>query len=233
MPSWKVHREIGEIVCLGFSDERIDEIIDFGGKHDSGRYDPSELRDQFLWALSNWGPLGGIYYLLHHVLDRLSEILVSELCKACEEYLLGKGLEESYEEVLKNSWARLTYDFSFPRTWDEEVDEAIKRSLEYILAVLRLGWEAAISFLILDVNSSGEPTVGRRVEIGMISKIVAYRELRGFELEESKVREFLVKLGDLAAERARRFKEGIKVEEDLEEKLNKAIEALEKVIQRL
>ena len=38
MPSWKVHRIIGKIVCVGFYDNEIDRLIDMIGEHDAGRY---------------------------------------------------------------------------------------------------------------------------------------------------------------------------------------------------
>lgn len=205
MPSWKVHRIIGKIVCVGFYDNEIDRLIDMIGEHDAGRYDPRVLHEHFKYVKERWGERGIVYYVLHHVLDRLSDILVSELSRLCEEYVLkGTPSEELYDELLKKSLERLRLDVkNFPKAGDERVDRVLRLTIEYIIATLEVSWEAAVAFLITDMSSTGEPMVAKRVLNAMMVKSVAYTYKYGRKLDEKLIFEFLEEVGDIARERAK------------------------------
>ena len=105
MPSHRVHRIIGERICE-YSNPVIDELIDgyigieelnetvessrtlhldlFGGsrqeeKHDAARTSCSDLLKQVEAVYSRFGDKGLCYYILHHYLDKLPNILRGQL----------------------------------------------------------------------------------------------------------------------------------------------------------
>ena len=63
-------------IC-GFYSEEIDRLIDAEEKHDTGRYDVEVFLKQVEYIQRNYGMKGVEYYLLHHLLDRLKDELVS------------------------------------------------------------------------------------------------------------------------------------------------------------
>ncbi len=96
MPSWRTHRIIGDIVC-GFSDSKIDELIDIKYGHDSSRYDPAVLNQIANEVYSKHGEKGICYLVLHHFLDRFNDIITSELAKAHTLYESRKiNINEAY-----------------------------------------------------------------------------------------------------------------------------------------
>ena len=102
--------------------------------HDAGRYDPRVLHEHFKYVVEGWGGKGIVYYVLHHVLDGLSDILVSELSRLCEECVLkGALLEELYDELLKKLLERLCVDVkNFPKMGDERIGRVLRLIIEYI-----------------------------------------------------------------------------------------------------
>lgn len=200
-PSWKLHRLIGTIVC-DFYDHKIDKLIDIR-EHDVGRYDKSALSKQFDYVWDRWEWKGICYYLLHHILDRISDILVSELSRLGEKYLDGTiTLEEGYKEVVNRVFERIKKDYyiqGLAKTGCKERDELIRCCIEYILASLEVGKESCIGFILMDISSQGRPTTGSRVLTAMISKSVA-REFkgRGRSFKSREIANFLVEIGKLA-----------------------------------
>lgn len=76
MPSWALHRKWGIKIC-GFYSEEIDRLIDAKEKHDAGRYDTEVFLKQVEYVYYKHGIEGVKYYLLHHLMDRLKDRLVS------------------------------------------------------------------------------------------------------------------------------------------------------------
>ena len=192
---------IGDIVC-GFSDPEIDGLIDKSSEHDAGRYDANILAEQIDYVWEKWGWEGVCYYLLHHILDRIADIAVSELCGLCEDYLSGKIiLEDAYTGLLEKILQRTKEDYYIQNLWRtgyDKRDKLLKLTVEYILASLEAGWEACIGFVILDVSSTGRPMVGMRVFNGAIVKSVA-KEFKGYRsFSEKEIKDFLMRLGELA-----------------------------------
>ena len=66
----------GTRIC-GFYSEEIDKLIDKEEEHDAGRYDVEVFLKQIEYVQRNYGMKGVEYYLLHHLLDRLKDELVS------------------------------------------------------------------------------------------------------------------------------------------------------------
>ncbi len=86
MPSWKVHNIVGELL-LGYWNPEIDEIIDSKLGHDSSRYDVDKLIEGIDYVYLKFGENGVKYFVLHHYLDRLVDILISEISIAYECYI--------------------------------------------------------------------------------------------------------------------------------------------------
>lgn len=100
-PSWKVHKEVCEKL-LGFYNQEIDKIIDFEFSHDSSRYDAKELADVVNEVGSKYGSQGLKQLILHHYLDRLSDIIVREFTIYFDFYVSGYyTLEKSILEFIK------------------------------------------------------------------------------------------------------------------------------------
>lgn len=100
-PSWKVHEIVGRAL-LGFYDREIDEIVDSLQPHDSSRYEVSWLADAVGRVESKWGREGVKQLILHHYLDRVSDILVSEVAQ--------HDLYESAREVVEAVRRRVDED---------------------------------------------------------------------------------------------------------------------------
>ncbi len=110
MPSWKTHEIIGDLV-LGYHNSEIDKIVDFTFGHDSSRYDAEKLIEAIDRILSNYGEIGLKYFILHHYLDRLVDILVSEISFAYESYILSQEkIDKLCTEIAENSLNRLFCD---------------------------------------------------------------------------------------------------------------------------
>ncbi len=100
-PSWKVHKEVCEKL-LDFYNQEIDEIIDFRHSHDSSRYDVKELADVVSEVRTKYGTQGLKQLILHHYLDRLSDIIIREFVVYFSFYVSGYyTLEKSVLEFIK------------------------------------------------------------------------------------------------------------------------------------
>ena len=75
MPSWRIHKKWSKRLC-GFYSEEIDKLID-SSQHDAGRYNKEVFVEQIEYVASKYGEKGVECYLLHHLLDRLKNELVS------------------------------------------------------------------------------------------------------------------------------------------------------------
>lgn len=102
MPSWKLHKKWGEIIC-GFSSEEIDRLIDNPKQHDAGRYDRKIFLDQIEYVSSKYGLRGVEYYLLHHLLDMLKDELVAITSRYGKISLELIRLECIKPEVIENN----------------------------------------------------------------------------------------------------------------------------------
>jgi len=80
MPSHRVHRIVGNIIC-GFSFKDIDVLIDKRGRHDVGRMDCGELLKQVAKVYSKYGEQGLCYYVLHHYLDKIDSLIKGRCMK--------------------------------------------------------------------------------------------------------------------------------------------------------
>ncbi len=102
MPSWDVHR----IVCeklIGFYEQEIDKIVDTKSSHDSSRYDVKNLAEVVDSVYNEYGVEGLKQLILHHYLDRTSDILVRELLSHYELYISRYyTLEESYSNLVES-----------------------------------------------------------------------------------------------------------------------------------
>jgi len=206
MPSWKVHRTVGKVVC-NFYDHEIDKLIDLTEGHDAGRYDSQVLKEQFEYVYEKWGPEGVCYYVLHHILDRLSDILVSELQQLCESYIFGKiSVKEAYNRLYENSFKRLSNDVKeFANTYDHIKDGVLSYFSEYILASLRAGWERVLFFVLLDTPKGKEPLIAKKVLNVMAVKSATYQYKYGLKLDMIKAETFLLKIGEVATKKCKDF----------------------------
>ncbi len=187
VPSWKVHRLVGEIVCFGFYNHKIDRLIDSKGSHDAGRYDEAIFKNEALMMLREFGGNGLCYYVLHHVLDRLQDLLVSELVYGYEQYVQGHDIEEIYEGIRSRVLGRLRNDpkTAIPeflqKTGETPEDEILYAMTRLVLAGIEFGLDCILFFLITDVNSRGKPTTGSRTYYAILSKLFS----RGYRIARS------------------------------------------------
>ena len=77
MVSWSSHRVVGQVIC-GTYYTSIDELIDNALGHDSSRYDIEKLYKLYKTVKQRYGEQGLCYAVLHHYIDRLSDIIASE-----------------------------------------------------------------------------------------------------------------------------------------------------------
>ena len=105
-----MHRLLGNSICSFYSTE-IDSLIDQASRHDSSRYDVSELERIIRVIRSRYGNKGVCYFILHHYLDRLVDILVSILSRYYESYALENAeLSEVYRKLREEVYVRLYHD---------------------------------------------------------------------------------------------------------------------------
>ncbi len=75
-------------------------MIDSHGSHDSSRYDADALERAIVHVRSKFGGKGLCYFVLHHYLDRLVDILTSLISEYYESYALGYSTSElSFKEI--------------------------------------------------------------------------------------------------------------------------------------
>ena len=202
MPSWKVHRTIGEIVC-NFYDHEIDKLIDLTEGHDAGRYDSGVMKEQFEYVYKKWGAEGLCYYFLHHILDRLSDIVVSELQQLCEDYI---SVEEAYSKLYENSFKRLSNAVKeFAKTHDYIKDDVLASFFDYILATLKATWEGVLFFILLDTPEGKQPLIAKKVLNVMTVKSAAYKYKYGSGLDTRKAVNFLSEIGEVATKKSKNF----------------------------
>lgn len=112
MVSWRAHRVLGELICSFHSNE-IDRLIDSHKHHDSSRYNVDVLEEDVAYVKLKYGDKGLSYFVLHHYLDRLVDILTSLISEYYESYALGftkKNLKEIYQEIRSEAFERLQLD---------------------------------------------------------------------------------------------------------------------------
>lgn len=179
MPSHKVHRLIGNVIC-GFYCSEIDNFIDKKEVHDAGRYDLNIFVNEALMFFRKYGGDGLCYYILHHILDRLVDILISELCHGYTSYKLGRRIEDVYEEVKKYLLMRLRNDLKtvlpvFIQNVKVEVPEyeLLHAMTQLVLTGIEFGIDCVILHILSDVNVRGKPTVVNRVLNDILMKEVA------------------------------------------------------------
>lgn len=97
-PSWEAH-EIACKILIGFYDKNIDKLIDIELSHDSSRYNIKELVRASKLIRDQYGLQGLKQLILHHYLDRLSDLAVSTLAMCFMSYSSGSASVE--EAALK------------------------------------------------------------------------------------------------------------------------------------
>ena len=243
MPSWKVHRLIGEIICFGFCSHEIDALIDNKGRHDAGRYDELIFVNEALMVLKKYGGNGLCYYILHHVLDRLQDLLVSELASEYEQYMKGHSIEEIYEGIRSRILDRLKND---PKTVIPNFLQDTKDAPEYeilhamtrlVLIGIEFGLDCVIFLLITDVNKSGKPTTGSRTYYAILNKLFSseYKITRSpqlaasyVETQHSSIVEFLTKIVKPAEEKCREIRNREELSKELTNELIRIFKILER-----
>ena len=75
MPSWRIHKKWSIRLC-GFYSEEIDRLSG-SSQHDASRYNEEIFLEQIEYVASKYGEKGVECYLLHHLLDKLKNELVS------------------------------------------------------------------------------------------------------------------------------------------------------------
>ncbi len=101
MPSWEIHKVVCEKL-LGFYDLEIDKIIDFEISHDSSRYDIKLLAKITSYIEKKYGINGLKQFIMHHYLDRISDIVVHyEVSK--RSYPVGKILSPEMMDIDPNN----------------------------------------------------------------------------------------------------------------------------------
>ncbi len=243
MPSWKVHCLIGEIICFGFCNHEIDALIDVKGRHDRGRYDKSVFTNEALTILRKYGANGLCYYILHHILDRLQELLISELAHGYNLYTSGHDINSVYEKVRSNIISRIRNDtrtiFStyLEEHSDRPEDEILNAMIRLVLAGIESGIDCILFFLISDVNSEGKPTTGTRTYIAILNKLFGegyriYRDAeaasRYVEIHHKYIIEYLTNIIEPAQNMCREIEGKISRNEKLLEELSKIFEIFEK-----
>lgn len=97
MPSWRIHEKWG-IRLLGFADRGIDKIVDEQLGHDSSRYDVEALNEIVCNIYAKYGAEGLRYFVLHHYLDRLMDILVMAFVHHYEYYAASEADPSKFAE---------------------------------------------------------------------------------------------------------------------------------------
>lgn len=88
LPSCKVHEIVGDRVCNYYNAD-IDKVVDEGTKHDASRRIVKRLAESVEYVSSRYGEKGLEHFILHHYLDRLSDISVMEALRSFELYVGG------------------------------------------------------------------------------------------------------------------------------------------------
>ncbi len=108
MPSWRVHKVLSGVV-YGRHTPDVDVLADTHEGHDAGRYRADILLEHIDQVRLRYGDVGLCCYVPHHFLDRLVDIVVSELSTILDRAIYRIGLP-SYEEFRYNILKRLKYD---------------------------------------------------------------------------------------------------------------------------
>jgi len=97
--SWNLHKVWGNVICSFYSED-IDRLVDSTGAHDASRYSIENLEEAVDYVKSRYEEKGLCYFVLHHYLDRLVDILTSTLSDYYELYVYGfRSLEDAYRDV--------------------------------------------------------------------------------------------------------------------------------------
>lgn len=157
-PEWEVHRKWGELL-FDFSDSEIDKLIDLQ-QHDAGRYDSHLLEQQLNYVHQEWGEVGVAYYILHHLLDRAEDILLSEMCSKLDVPQLPAP-DKFMEELIES----FRMDF-------EKDGKSLMRHLEETQWFYDVfGYRGALCSLVYDLIDREK--FGRRLAQSMTTKSVA------------------------------------------------------------
>ncbi len=187
MPSWRCHKLVGEIICLGYYDHEIDRLIDAGGRHDLARYDEGELIREAMMVLRRFGGNGLCYYILHHVLDRLQDILVSELAQNFVLFKDGRDVNYVYELMRRSVLKRIVRDDRTVISWALRSDsksrehDIVKAMTTFVIKGVEFSIDCVLLYLMIDLDGSGRPTTGSRAHTAIVNKILA----EGYRLSSS------------------------------------------------
>jgi len=100
----------GQMVCSFYSSE-IDRAIDSANLHDVSRYVVEELEKILFKVESRFGEKGVCYLILHHYLDRLTDVIVKTLSTKYEFFATGhKSLDDTYRSFYIDSEVLLFFD---------------------------------------------------------------------------------------------------------------------------
>ena len=111
MVSWSSHRVIGQVIC-GTYYTSIDELIDNALGHDSSRYDIEKLYELYKTVKCRYGEQGLCYAVLHHYIDRLSDIIASEFSNMVQlvQYINSIDKNRVCELFIEDIRSRLLLD---------------------------------------------------------------------------------------------------------------------------
>ena len=108
MVSWRTHALVGDVL-FSFHDNRIDRLIDNSLAHDLSRIDIGKLVE-VVNKIKSWYPNDEralYYFILHHYLDRLVDMLASEFAFY---YDSQQPIEEIYAQLRSTLLDRLYHD---------------------------------------------------------------------------------------------------------------------------
>jgi hypothetical protein len=103
MPSHGAHMAVGRLVCGYYSGE-IDGIIDRHPAHDKARMSCDTLFSQARVVLGKHGEKGLCYYVLHHYLDKVENIVFGQILSQWSKKHLDEddGFEKAFKDVVGN-----------------------------------------------------------------------------------------------------------------------------------
>jgi hypothetical protein len=103
MPSHGAHMTVGRLVC-GYYNSEIDETIDRHPAHDEARVNCGTLFSQAKAVLGEHGEKGLCYYVLHHYLDKVENIVFGQILSQWSRKHLDEddGFEKAFKDVVGN-----------------------------------------------------------------------------------------------------------------------------------
>jgi hypothetical protein len=94
---------IGRLIC-GYYNSEIDETIDRHPAHDKARISCDTLFSQARDVLDKHGEKGLCYYVLHHYLDKIENIIFGQILSQWSKKHLDEddGFEKAFKDVVNN-----------------------------------------------------------------------------------------------------------------------------------